>query len=97
MSWQVKFRTKFVRDQWQATNAAVPNQSQHREAELGEVVIQPSPASATTLILANDNAAAMTNGNGGRRDEAEPRCSENVSKRRWLAAYWVKGETKLAV
>lgn len=48
-----------MRDQWQATNTAVPNQSQHREVGLGEVVIQPSAASATTLILANHNAEAI--------------------------------------
>lgn len=54
-----QFRTKFMRDQWQTTNTAVPNQSQYREAGLGEVVIQPSAVSATTLILANHNAEAI--------------------------------------
>lgn len=48
-----------MRDQWQATNTAVPDQSQHREVGLGEVVIQPSAASATTLILAIHNAQAI--------------------------------------
>lgn len=48
-----------MRDQWQATNTAVSNQSQHREVGLGEVVIQPSVASAPTLILANHNAEAI--------------------------------------